>query len=681
MQAPLVSFMSVLYQFKCWFFPSFRVEKIALWYGPIAVILLYCLIALLLLGCPPESPTVPSDTSSQSSYPSTYLPAEQRQLYRRAERLRSNGQLSQARQVYMDFVRRYPTSPVADDAMLALARIATALSDDREAQKTYEKLVVQFPSSDLVTQAYLELGISYYRMQDYTRSTAVLRQIIKRSASPPQLAPAHYYLGLIALAQQRFRAAIESLLACVETSTESDLTEKARGQIYRIVHETLDAPVLEQLQRQYPTVYPGDEILLRLAQLYRTTGRRMDEMATLQHFTTTFTSHPQIPEALERLRALQAALVTDRTKIGVLLPLSGEVSQYGQHALRGIELALTALQERYPEMVLSLVVRDSQLSGTTPGDTLRAMVDEAHVICVVGPLLSQVALDLAPVADELQVPLVSPYAPDGDFPSLSTYTFRNSMTDKQQARFLAEYAVNTRALRHFAVLYPDEPYGAAFKERFSEHVTQLGGEVMIAVPYPPDANDFSPQIKRLGGIDDTTLRDIRAGLDRITNNENDSRLRPPLFDAIFIPGYYDKAGLIAPALAFYNITGIQLLGTDGWDRPEIVDIGERFVEGAVFVDGFFPASLAPLIQEFVARYRQRYNETPDLFAAQAYDTLWMIGQTLLDGAETRFQVRDKLLHIQNLAGVSGMITMQANGEAEKELYLLSVRNGQIMQLN
>lgn len=309
------------------------------------------------------------------------------------------------------------------------------------------------------------------------------------------------------------------------------------------------------------------------------------------------------------------------------------------------------------------------------------MVNEAHVICVVGPLLSQVALDLAPVADELQVPLVSPYAPDGDFPALSMYTFRNSMTDNQQARFLAEYAINAQDLHHFAVLYPDEPYGVAFKDRFVEHVVQLGGDVAIAVPYPPDANDFSPQIKSLGGIDDTTLRDLRAGLEQLTNNASDSRLRPPLFDAIFIPGYYDKVGLIAPALAFYNITDVQLLGTDGWNRPEIVEIGEHFVEGAVFVDGFFSASSAPLIQEFVERYRQRYHETPDLFAAQAYDTIWMVAQTLLDGAETRFQVRDKLLRVQNLAGVSGMITMHATGEAEKGLYLLTIRNGQIIQLN
>ena len=109
---------------------------------------------------------------------------------------------------------------------------------------------------------------------------------------------------------------------------------------------------------------------------------------------------------------------------------------------------------------------------------------------------------------------------------------------------------------------------------------------------------------------------------------------------------------------------------------------ESFKEkGAVFVDGFFAASPTPLVQEFVERYQARYHEMPDLLAAQGYDTIWLLAQTLLEGAETRTRVRDKLLSVQNLAGVSGMISMRPSGDAGKMLYLLSVQNGQIMQLN
>ena len=95
------------------------------------------------------------------------------------------------------------------------------------------------------------------------------------------------------------------------------------------------------------------------------------------------------------------------------------------------------------------------------------------------------------------------------------------------------------------------------------------------------------------------------------------------YDAIFLPGYYDRVGLIAPELAFYNITNVQLLGTDGWNSEELIVIGEHFVDGAIFVDGFFADATVPVVQAFTEQYRSRYQERPTLFAAQGYDTLRM----------------------------------------------------------
>ena len=132
------SFMRVPYPIARRFFFALIAVEMGRCYWHIALISVGSLIALLLVGCPSVSPKGSSDTS-----PYAYLPADQRQLYDRAERLRSNGQLTQARQVYTNFIRRYPTSSATDDALLALGRIAAALSDEREAQKNYEQSVPQ----------------------------------------------------------------------------------------------------------------------------------------------------------------------------------------------------------------------------------------------------------------------------------------------------------------------------------------------------------------------------------------------------------------------------------------------------------------------------------------------------------------------------------------------------------
>ena len=108
----------------------------------------------------------------------------------------------------------------------------------------------------------------------------------------------------------------------------------------------------------------------------------------------------------------------DQHKIGVLLPLSGAGARAGTRALRGIELALATVQERDPALQLSMVVRDSTQQAATAQDALRTLVDEEHVIGVIGPLLSRIAIELAPLAGQLGMPLISPYARDSDFPAL-----------------------------------------------------------------------------------------------------------------------------------------------------------------------------------------------------------------------------------------------------------------------
>jgi ABC-type branched-subunit amino acid transport system substrate-binding protein/outer membrane protein assembly factor BamD (BamD/ComL family) len=579
-------------------------------------------------------------------------------------------------------VQRYPTSAFTDDALLAIGQLATGLGDYQQAQDAHTSLLTNFPMSEHVPIARLELGILQYNTQDYARSQETLHQYLATSSTPTRQAVAHYYLGLIARHQQQYAEALAELQLSVETSTDAVLTEQARAEIEQIIRQHLAGEELEQLTYRYDTIYPGDLLLLQLALFYREARSIDGEIATLERFMTNFPAHPRWQEAAQRLQSLQAASPTvDAAKIGVLLPLSGDGSYFGERALLGIELALATLQEDDSTLQISLVVRDSQGDSLVATEALRALANDEHVIGVIGPLFSQEAIDLTAVADQLGVPFISPYAPEGDFPAASPYAFRNSLTDTLQGRFLAEYAVRGLQLQRFAILYADDAYGISLKEAFHTHVRQLGGEVVAMAAYRPEATEFSQAIKSVGGVDDETLQDLRAGTDMRSSNTEASAVHYPIYDAIFIPGYYDKVALIAPALTFYNITGVQLLGTDGWNTDEILAISDQSVEGAIFVDGFFADSPAPVVQDFVEKFRLRYAKTPDLLAAQAYDTVFILAQALKDGVKTRYELRDALLQVHDFPGVSGTTSFDASGNAAKIPFLLTIQNGRIVQLN
>src|SRR5262249_1375812 len=302
----------------------------------------------------------------------------------------------------------------------------------------------------------------------------------------------------------------------------------------------------------------------------------------------------------------------------------------------------------------SLVIRDSTENIAPAQEALRALVNEEHVIGVIGPLFSRIATDLASLADQLAVPLISPYARDSDFPALSPYAFRNSVTDVMQGRVLAEHAMGVLKLRRFVILHPDDAYGTALSDRFREQVLQRQGEIVAVLSYSSNSTNIGRALARLQGLK---------------------------YDAIFLPEYADKVGTIVAQLAAQHIQGIQLLGTDGWNAPGLMATSPRLLEGAVFVDGFFADAPAPAVHTFVEQFRTRYQEPPGLLAAQAYDTLLMCAQVLKAGAQTPVQLRDGLLRVRQFAGVSGLTSMGDKRDAEKVLYLLGVKDGQIVQLN
>lgn len=639
------------------------------------LLLVLGLAGLLLTACPPAPPpAAPPAAIRPPVMPQlSGVPTAHRQAFLRAEGLRSRGRLRQAQQAFATFVHQYPFSSLADDALFALGQTATSREDFHSARQAYQRLIDDFPNSEYVQPAYLELGLTLYHMRDYARSKAVLQHFLTLAAPPERQATAQYYLGLIARDQQQYAAAVEHLAQSITLSSDAGLAQQARREITRLIHERLTLTELEQLAQRYPTSYPGSFLLLELARRYRAANNAFDEMATLRRFMTAFPHHPEVPAVQARLQDVQGGVGTDPSSIGLLLPLSGEGGPYGQNALKGVELALAAWRERYPDTPLSLVVRDSQGVSGIASQALRSLVTEKRVIGVIGPLLTRVAESLAPVAELLRTPLISPYAPGGDFPARSDYAFRSSLTDAFQARFLAEYAVDTLHLYRFAILYPNEPYGVSLKDHFAAHLSRLQGEVIATAAYAPETTDFSAAIKRIGGVDDDTLRKLRTRQPTAFTNPI------PQYDGIFLPGYYDKVRLIAPALAFFNITGVQLLGSDGWHVPEIAESGDDLLNGAVFVDGFFADSPRARVREFVARYRARYLEPPDLFAAQAYDTFLMLAQVLRDGAVTRSQLRRGLSGVRNFEGVSGTTTITAQGDAEKIPFVLTIRHGRLEQ--
>jgi branched-chain amino acid transport system substrate-binding protein len=359
-----------------------------------------------------------------------------------------------------------------------------------------------------------------------------------------------------------------------------------------------------------------------------------------------------------------------RRAIGVILPLQDKFASFGEAVQRGIDMALA---ECPPQAVpIAFVVRAASSDPEENRRVVAQLGNDERVMAIIGPLTGGAALAAGAAAEKLQIPLLALAQKEG-VPEIGDYVFRDALTSRRQVEALVRYARAGEDHKRFAILAPDNRLGQEFADLFSQAVLRQGGTVVARQGYSDNDSDFRTPIKLLKGenpaIPDPNDKETRQRV-RIAS-------APALpFDVLFIPDAGERVALIASYLAYYGVENVQLLGTSAWNSPELLARSARYVEGAVFVDGFYAGSAQPRIRDFVVRYSELYGEEPSLLEAEGYDLARLfIG--LLEGGtiRSRSELRSALAKVKNFPGVSGDLAFDPLGDAVKKPVLLRVENG------
>ncbi len=396
--------------------------------------------------------------------------------------------------------------------------------------------------------------------------------------------------------------------------------------------------------------------------------------------------------------------------VGVAVPLSGKQKPWGEAILQGVALALGEGD------AFKVVVKDTRGEPDGARAALQELAQREGAIAALGGVVNAEAARAAGAAQELGLPFVSLARAEG-VTQAGPFVFRNMLTAEAQAKALADLAMARRGMRRFALLWPQIPYGQELASAFWDEVDARGGEVRGAESYEHDRTTFAPVVKSMVGklwLDER--QDYVEQVRQIAKDEADpfrrrkaiERMRdrlPPVtdFDAVFIPDFAKNIALVAPALAVEDVvtqtcdpreverirrvTGrldlqpVQLLGANGWDDPALVEKAGKYVECAIFVDGFFAASERAETKAFVAAFQAKYGHPPSILEASAYDSARMIRRALEAGATTREAVRDQLSSLKAFPGATGDLAFDARREVAKQLFYLTVEKGTLRELS
>jgi len=614
------------------------------------------------------------EATQESQLPAT---ADQKNPLARAKGLIASHQEDDAISVLKSFIASSSQPQSLAQAYLLMAEALNGKHEYPEAIHYLERLLSEFPQSDLTLSAQLLLGQAYTKVGEPNQALSLLAEARNQAPDPDMKRAALALIGEAQAGKKDYVRAVQAWLEEMTLSPEEKRGE-ARERIRDLVQDQMDKKVLLHLRDAYATTFPGDLILIRLIELH--TNRGEDHLAerNLRLFLTHFPDHEYAPTAAEQLKGFKAKVKGSQYVLAALLPTSGRLSPFGAEALNGIRLALDKGKETLGLASVGLVVKDSQaIEKSSFRSEVADLIAEYHPLAVIGPLLSRELQAAAAVAEDEDTPFVTPAATLPDVRRLGAYLFSTTLTYQQQATRLADYAVTRMGYRRFCILHPESPYGLELARLFSQEVKQRGGTIIAAEPYKESDTDFSAQIKRLKAED---LK--REGTAETTQTSKGATriIYQPGFDAVFLPGSYAQAALIAPQLLFHDVK-VPFLGSSGWNNQELLKLADRSVEGSVFVDGLFPDSPDPAMHDFVERYRRQFQATPSLFAAQAYDATRLVLEAIKRGASSGRGVRDVLLKQQDLPTLGGPTAFGPTGTLERRAVLVQVKHGKFVQLD
>ncbi|MEN6514936.1 MAG: ABC transporter substrate-binding protein [Fervidobacterium sp.] len=339
-------------------------------------------------------------------------------------------------------------------------------------------------------------------------------------------------------------------------------------------------------------------------------------------------------------------------RIGVLLPLTGGISAFGDWTKKGVDLAHkqkgTVLGEK-----VTLVYVDTRSEKTEAANGMARLTDKEKVVAVIGEIASSNSMAAAEIAESRKVPQVAVTSTSPLVTQGKKFISRVCFIDPLQGTALAEFAgKNLKAKKVTIFVDIEQDYSISLTNYFVERFEKKYKGQVLKVQYKSGDQEFSAQIAQA----------LSFGS-----------------DAIMMTGYYNEIALAAQQARSMGFKGYIIAG-DGADAPELVKIGGKAVEGLYFTTHYIPdAATSKLGKDFVDAFKKEYGTLPAMNAALGYDA-YMLILNAIERAKSKdpVKINDAIRATKGFQGVSGTINIDKNGDAIKTVIVAQVKDGKFV---
>jgi len=339
----------------------------------------------------------------------------------------------------------------------------------------------------------------------------------------------------------------------------------------------------------------------------------------------------------------------DKTiKVGVILPFTGQLANYGVEIKKGIQLAKVDIGDN-----IKVIYTDSKGEPTTGANNIQKLININEVKYVIGDVSSPVTLAIAPVAARNKVFLICPGASSPKLQNINPFFARNYPSSVAESTESAKFLFSDKKITKAAVVYVNSEYGLGLLHLFTQTFEKLGGKIMLSEPYESGATNFRTII---------------------------TKLRMEKVPAIYLGGNQKEMGHFVRQLKETNYNPV-IVSNISFLEPDCLNIAGQAANGVIVPVAYYNPkdSLMQGSYLFAKKYFKKYGKEPSVVNAVGYDALMLIFKAIKNVGNNPQKVAEYVRSLKNYNGALGTLNF-TKGEVSIPIVFKRVENGKVITI-
>lgn len=343
----------------------------------------------------------------------------------------------------------------------------------------------------------------------------------------------------------------------------------------------------------------------------------------------------------------------DPIKLGMMAESTGPNAESGINQMNGAKMALEEINKAGGVLgrLLELRIEDNQ--STNPGSVLAIskLTSGNDLTALIGSVRSTQTQAVSPTVLKVGLPMVIGGTDYGLTHANNPWIFRARPNDSYSAKVIADYGVNTRHLKKWAIVHSTDSFGNGGKSILSESLKGMGITPVTVQGFTSNSQDFTPIV----------LAIKQSGADVIST---------------YIANSTD-VGIFAKQLRQLGVTAAWI-GSPSVATDTAMKLAGDALYGTYSISDFAIDSSAEA-KAYAKNYKEKYNLEPDLFSSWSYDAVKILATAIKAANSTKPDDIKKALHsIRGYKGAEGTYNYDKNGDGLHGYNIVTNEKGKIV---